>query len=196
MGGLKRILRNNDGCLRGSIAWRWIVFASIAGAIMAISWNGVLAQEEPSRPKVVAILPGHGGRESGAVHQNQSGEIDLIERDVNLAIARRLAARLVDAGYVVVLTRDGDFSLTPNPGDAEREVQAHLDVANSANADILVSIHNNGHPDSGQSGTEVYYCPKREFSDKSRRLAEAVQKHIVSGLWDVAGYPARDRGGK
>ena len=152
------------------------------------------AEEANPRPRVVAILPGHGGKDSGAVHYNAAGKVDLVERDINLAIARKLAARLKAAGYVPVLTREGDDSLTPNPGDAMREVQANLDVANSSNADILVAIHNNGFSDPSFSGTTTYYCPNREFASENLRLARALQKHMVSGFRDVMGYETRDYG--
>lgn len=153
-------------------------------------------ENAPVRARVVAILPGHGGRESGAVHRNRAGEIDLVEKDVNLAIAHKLAARLKAAGYVAILTRDGDYSLTSTPSDSEREIQAHLDVANDSKADILVAIHNNGHPNPSMSGTETYYCPKREFAEDSFRLARAIQKHLVSGFRDVMGYETANHGVK
>ncbi len=181
-----------------------VIVAALAGASALLFSTSLLAHpiraealgEGKTRPKVVAILPGHGGSETGAVHYNSAGQVDLIERDVNLAIARKLANRLQAAGYVAVLTRDGDYSLTPNPSDAEREVQANLDVANNSKADVLVAIHNNGHPDAALSGTETYYCPQRDFAQDNLRLAKAIQKHLVSGFRDVMGYQTDDHGVK
>jgi N-acetylmuramoyl-L-alanine amidase len=151
-------------------------------------------EDSPDPPRIVAIIPGHGGAESGAVHRDAAGRVDLIEKNVNLSIALKLAFRLEAAGYIAVLTRDGDYSLTANPSDAEREIEANLDVANVNGADILISIHNNGHADPSLSGTETYYCPERAFAGSSLLLARSIQKHLVSGFRDVMGYHTRDRG--
>ncbi|MBI4318941.1 MAG: N-acetylmuramoyl-L-alanine amidase [Chloroflexi bacterium] len=153
-------------------------------------------EQPPAKPRVVAILPGHGGAESGAVHYDRNGRLDLIEKNVNLAVAKKLAARLEQTGIVPVLTRDGDYSLTRNPSDTMAEIQAHLDVANRSEADILVAIHHNGHENARMSGTETYYCLERPFALESERLARSIQKHILSGLRDVAGYDVIDRGTK
>lgn len=177
--------------------------ASALVAVVALSLTSLylpwqITAQEPgvngTRRKAVALLPGHGGKETGAVHRNSAGDVDLVEKDVNLAIARKLAARLEAAGYRVVFTRDGDYSLTPDPSDTEREIQAHLDIANASKADILVAIHNNGYSDASLSGTETYYCPEREFSTDSLKLAQTIQKHLISGFRDVMAYETRDRG--
>jgi len=170
-----------------------LISLAIALAISPLA-PAAVGQEQQPRPKGVAILPGHGGQDSGAVHRNPEGQIDLLEKDVNLVIAQRLAARLQRAGYKAVLTREGDYSLTTTPWDAEREIQAHLDIANVAGADVLVAIHNNGYSDPSLSGTTTYYCPKRTFAEKSRGLATAIHKHVLSGLFDVAGYKTQDLG--
>jgi len=52
--------------------------------------------------KVVVVDPGHGGIDPGCV-----GSSGVQEKDINLAIAKRLAALLKQAGAVVVLTREG-----------------------------------------------------------------------------------------
>lgn len=184
-----------QGMARVSVAAHCLLAVGLAVVLLMFLVPAVVGEErEGPRPRVVAILPGHGGRDSGAVHRDSDGRVDLVEKEVNLAIARRLASRLEAAGYVAVLTRDGDYSHTPTPGNAEQEVQAHLDIANRAGADVLVAIHNNGYSDPELSGTTTYYCPKRTFAEKSRRLARAIHRHILSGLLDVAGYRARDHG--
>ena len=94
------------------------------------------------RPLVV-IDAGHGGYDPGTA---SAGGIE--EKNVALAIASRLAAALEARGVSVELTRDGDRFLSL----AERTA-----VANTARADLFVSIHLNSSPSESTSGIETYY---------------------------------------
>ncbi len=156
---------------------------------------------EATRPKpyIVAISAGHGGPDNiGAVHHNAAGNIDLLEKDLNLDIARRLDKLLRANGYRTVLIRDGDYSLAETaPGDftesVRRESQARTDKANAAGADILLLIHHNGSEDTTQSGTEVYFNPDRSFGERNQALAGFVYDSIIDSLRS-AGYESRPRG--
>lgn len=158
---------------------------------------------EVSSPGVrtVAVDPGHGGAEVGAVFAE--GGQTLAEKDVNLSIALRLKSLLENAGYRVVLTRDSDRSANDPPMDrtgdgrvnARDDLQARVDIANEAGADVFVSLHNNGSNSPGESGTEVWYCKERTFGDKNYALASELQTAILASLRDV-GYTSRDRGVK
>ena len=81
-----------------------------------------------ARLRTVVIDPGHGGHDAGAV----SGIAR--EKELNLAVARKLRRRLEQQGYKVVMTRDGDYFLT---------LQQRVDIANRIPDSIFVSIHHN-----------------------------------------------------
>ena len=153
----------------------------------------------PARtPFVVAISAGHGGPQNvGAVHTNTEGAVDLVEKDLNLDVARRLDALLRADGYRTILIRDGDYSLAPPVPDFNESVrlesQARADIANAAGADIILALHFNGSDDAAQSGTEVYYNPDRAFGDRSRMLATFVDESLLAGI-RALGYDTRDRG--
>lgn len=144
--------------------------------------------------RIVALDPGHGGPEIGAV----SAERDLVEKHLNLKIALKLADLLRADGDQVVLTRDGDRAVHPeyrggsSGGGVSADLQARIDVANAAGAHVFVSIHNNGGGRS-ESGTEVWYNRARPFADRNYRLAELVQSNLVAQI-RALGYPVRDRG--
>jgi N-acetylmuramoyl-L-alanine amidase len=76
----------------------------------------------------VVIDPGHGGSDAGTV-------AGTAEKDVALAIAKRLRDRLQGDGLEVVLTRDDDRFLS-------NEERAR--IANAAGGDVLISLHGNG----------------------------------------------------
>ena len=143
--------------------------------------------------RVIALDPGHGGPEVGAAANG------LVESEVDLAIALKLADLLRAEDYAVVLTRDSDRAVDPRytggsySGGLTYDVQARVDIANAAGADLFLSLHNNGSGDSDQSGTEVWYNMGRTFSDRNLALARLVQANLLKRI-GALGYPAVDRG--
>lgn len=144
---------------------------------------------------VIAIDPGHGGREPGAVHRNAAGRVDLVEKDVNLSIALRLQTLLEEAGYSTVLTRSEDAEVNAprldrnGDGriDTDDDLQARVDVANEAGAVLLFSIHNNGSVDPRMRGTSTYYSIAHPRGAEANRLAALLQEALLFQL-HAAGY--------
>lgn len=155
------------------------------------------ARPDGSRQRTITLDPGHGGAEVG------SAGAGLAEKNANLAIGHRLRRLLQETGYRVVMTREDDrrvYTLPDNqvtaPNSVTRaDLQARIDVANQARADVFVSIHNNGSSDPGQSGTEVWYDPQRPFGTLNLVLAREVLAALVAEI-RAAGHPVVDRGVK
>jgi N-acetylmuramoyl-L-alanine amidase len=133
--------------------------------------------------RTIVIDPGHGGKEVGA-----RGPGGTLEKDVTLAIARRLRDRLVDAlGVRVFLTRNQD---------AEVELDTRTAIANNYKADLFVSIHANGFRVGGARGSEVYFLSYQASDEASRRIAQiegaaelgsaAPGSDLALILWDMA----------
>lgn len=93
-----------------------------------------------SKLRTVVIDPGHGGHDAGAVSSIAR------EKDLNLAVARKLRKMLERQGYRVVMTRDGDYFLT---------LQERVDIANRIPDSVFVSIHHNAGR-SAASGIETF----------------------------------------
>ncbi|MDI6604506.1 MAG: N-acetylmuramoyl-L-alanine amidase [Thermoanaerobacteraceae bacterium] len=113
---------------------------------------------------LIAIDPGHGGKDPGAVGAH------LLEKDINLNISLKLREILVQRNIDVIMTRDKDVML---------ELQPRCDIANNSKADYFISIHANSFKDSDAKGTETYAFSKNSIGNK---LADHVQKAIVSTL--------------
>ncbi|MBV8087093.1 MAG: N-acetylmuramoyl-L-alanine amidase [Chloroflexi bacterium] len=146
----------------------------------------------PGRVPVVALDPGHGGPDGGAT------ENGLVERDLNLAIALDLQQQLRDAGIAVVMTRTTASAADPNYVSASRtesrnDLQARVDIANTANADLFISIHNNSSTIAADRGTEIWYDAGRPFADKNLAFAQLALDSIVQDV-TAAGYPDASRG--
>ncbi len=116
----------------------------------------------PPRPRIVAIDAGHGGVDNGM----ENAALGLKEKELTLDVARRLQRLLEQEGLRVVLTRKDDRALHP---EKIKDFAMRAEVANSAGADLLVSIHFNSlFPDTRTGGTEVYtFTRANQRSDRS-----------------------------
>ena len=151
---------------------------------------------EPRRPLIV-LDAGHGGNETGA------RSFGVVERESNLEFAFRVESLLQAAGFDVLLTRrtrDRTRDISAEYPDApdfvvnRPDLQARVDLANEAGADLFVSIHSNGANDARASGVEVYWNGQRPHAEANERLALALQESILGSLRSMAGYRAWDRG--
>jgi N-acetylmuramoyl-L-alanine amidase len=88
-----------------------------------------LAAQLGLKVRRVVVDAGHGGRDTGAI-----GPRGVREKDLTLAIAMKLAARLKQLGFEVLLTRRSDVFVS---------LDERTRVANDARADLFVSIHCN-----------------------------------------------------
>ncbi|MCL2365260.1 MAG: N-acetylmuramoyl-L-alanine amidase [Defluviitaleaceae bacterium] len=143
----------------------------LTSMILAGGLAFVLAQPAFAMPldrRVVVVDAGHGGRDPGMV----SGKVD--EKDINLQIALKLQAHLELGGATVIMTRIDDSGLSKSKsGDmATRRL-----IANTAEADIFVSIHQNAYSSGSVRGAQTFYFDE---SNNSQKLAEAIQHQLVT----------------
>ena len=141
-------------------------------------------QPPPAKGKLIVIDPGHGGGQIGSANG------DVVEKHLNLDVSLRLAEMLRSDGYDVKLTREDDRALGAS---LAADLQARVDIANQAGADILVSVHHNGSPNAAQRGTMVLVCNDRPFAAQSNRLAQAVLEGLVRNL-GALGYETVNQG--
>lgn len=120
---------------------------------------------------VICIDPGHGGSDPGACHHG------MRESDLNLDIALRLRALLQKAGWNVIMTRTTDRDVSFAGSSDSRELGDRANIANSMNAQIFVSIHNNASTSPSQNGTSTHY-----YKDIDLPLAQVLHSHIVSAI--------------
>ena len=150
------------------------------------------------REPTVMVDAGHGGRETGATYKFPDGSM-LMEKDLNLKVATRLAELLREGGINAMQSRTADSQLNGSRDltadgkvNLSDELQARVDRANEMRADLLVSVHFNGVTDASRRGTQVFYADGRPFVDRNRALAELTQSHLVKALKE-AGYETIDR---
>ena len=114
----------------------------------------------PAAP--VVIDAGHGGKDPGAV-----GIGGVYEKDINLAVAQKVADILKSNNVPVVLTRSTDEFV---------ELNERAAIANRARAALFVSIHSDSAGNSSAQGYTLF--TRRDPPVESVRLAKAVAFHM------------------
>lgn len=136
--------------------------------------------EEPSRPlPPVLIDAGHGGEDGGA--QSADG---ILEKDVNLSIAKKLEALLQSQGYETLMTREDDTLIYDGTASTMREkkvsdIHARAEMIEAHPDCVVLSIHQNFFSDPRCVGTQVFYSPNDE---NSALLAKTIQSSVVRAL--------------
>lgn len=125
----------------------------------------VQPEPEPDAPAgpLVVLDAGHGGSDPGTQAEG------LDEKDLNLAVERRVAELLTAAGVRAARTRTADEYVT---------LADRAQMANDLGADLFVSIHTNASASSAEfHGVETYYLAGRQ---DSRALAACLHRSVLS----------------
>lgn len=161
-----------------------VVPPATTGRYAATGWT---APPPPRRPpgdvrsdsllpvrKVVALDPGHGGHDPGAM--TPSG---LMEKSITLATARELRRELeAIGGYRVILTRNRDTFIA---------LRDRIAIARQAGADVMVSIHANKLDNPSIRGLSVYTLSENASDAEAAALAESENKADVISHLDLRG---------
>lgn len=104
---------------------------------------------------------------------------NVLEKDVNLQIATKLANELENAGFRVVMTRTEDNGLYKEDDVNKKaaDLRARCEIAEEENADLLISIHQNSFSDSNVRGGQTFYYT---HSVKGKKMASLIQEHLKS----------------
>ncbi len=104
----------------------------------------------------VAIDPGHGGEDPGAMSKRGT-----YEKNITLAIARKLKAKIdAEPNMRAALTRNGDYFLS---------LPMRLEKARKLNADLFVSIHADAFVKPHARGSSVFTLSERGATSAAAR---------------------------
>ena len=121
--------------------------------------------------KRVVIDPGHGGTDTGVVAED--GLLTWTESHLVYDLANRLEGRFSAIGVRADLTRGRDHERT----GAERAA-----LANTIDADLLISLHIDSNPNPLANGVATYHYGTGSGTSSTigERLASLVQREIVA----------------
>jgi N-acetylmuramoyl-L-alanine amidase len=120
-----------------------------------------------SGQKLVVIDAGHGGTAIGTAYGK------LIEKNLNLDIAKRIESLLREKGVQMYMLRSDDS----NVDNYER-----VYIANALRASLYLSIHINGTNSKKTDGTMTLYCPTSKSGFTGRDFAQIIQQGMLSAL--------------
>lgn len=141
------------------------LLAPKAETLLADTKTYALSPSSPHRSlQSIVIDAGHGGKDPGSVFE------DIYESNINLEIAKEVAALLKSRSYQVIMTREGDVNVS---------LKERVDVANKSNADLFISIHQNSlKNDTVIHGMETWYNDR--MNKASGKFAEYIQQEVAS----------------
>jgi len=125
--------------------------------------------------RVVVIDAGHGGVDPGAV-----GKGKVLEKDVTLAVSKRLQVLVQQSGAKTIMVRVDDSDLGTSQGLLKRkreDLAQRIQLARDAQAEVYLSIHANSFPDAKLNGAQTFY---HSDSPEGRVLAQSIQQELNS----------------
>lgn len=160
------------------------LFSATAMFFMATAFHTVATQAE-NKENVAAAAPviildaGHGGEDGGAVSTDGT-----MEKDINLDITLRLRDLFAASGCKVILTRAQDTAIYDDGASTLKEkkisdMKNRLELFNSLENGIVLSIHQNQFSQTQYSGTQVFYSPNTQ---ESADLAESIRASVTGML--------------
>ena len=146
---------------------------------LALGW-GFLGQDKKIWSwtlgnRVVVIDAGHGGVDPGAV-----GKALVLEKDVTLAVSKRLQALIQQSGAKTVMVREDDSDLGTSEGLLKRkreDLAQRIQLAKDVQAEVYISIHANSFPNANLTGAQTFY---HSDSPESKLLAQSIQQELNS----------------
>jgi N-acetylmuramoyl-L-alanine amidase len=164
-------------CLAGFAVWGEKQDKS---AVEAMSW--IVAG------RVFLVDPGHGGEDPGKV--SASG---VLEKDINLAVAKKLYSLLVQGGGLVHLTRAEDKALSDGENTVRERKRADLihrvEIIENVRANLYIAIHCNAFPSSRWFGAQTFYAPD---VPGSKELATCIQEELTAFPGNTTRKPKAD----
>ena len=160
---------------------------SAVALVLAGSWytmrrmNQKTAQvnSSASNGQIIILDAGHGGMDGGCTSANGD-----VEKNINLAILLDLRDLLRMSGYTVLATRDTDRSIHDDgiegiANQKSSDMDNRLELFNSVQGAICLSIHQNQFTDPKYSGAQMFYS---EANSRNAELAQMLQNQFVAFL--------------
>ena len=133
------------------------------------AWTG--AKREDTR--LIMIDAGHGGNDPGKV-----GVDGVLEKDLNLQLAKKLKTLLEQQDMEVMLVREEDRGLYDENASNKKvqDMKRRCELINEEQPVCVVSIHQNSYHEESIHGAQVFYY---STSRESEKLAKVLQSELV-----------------
>ena len=159
-----------------------IVFAFALILSVCVKFFPSAVQKETAAPpvsgKVIVIDAGHGSPDGGAV-----GISGVLEKDLNLSVAKSLGNYLEQSGATVIYTRIDDNSVVDAHSGIKKtkldDLKKRKHIKNNSGADMFVSIHMNKFPEQQYKGAQVFYPDKPHEQNKMKIFVDKTNNREI-----------------
>ena len=153
-----------------------LIVALFLFLISGIGYVRANQNDMPLLGKVIYLDAGHGGLDPGAMYKN------VMEKDINLAISKRLEEELSSLGAIVYQTRYGDYDLSVTYASNRKrsDLSRRGNIINDSGCDLYLSIHLNAETSSTWRGAQVFYD---NINEENEKIAKIMQEEFKKKLY-------------
>ena len=154
-----------------------MVYVAHSAAVFVGGKNVETGDAAQAKDQVCVVIDaGHGGDDPGKIGIGQ-----VLEKDVNLSIARKVQQYLEAQDIRVVLTREDENGLYDSDASNKKvqDMKRRVALIEETKPAITVSIHQNSYPEESVHGAQVFYY---DGSRDGQLLAQLLQKQLVEKL--------------
>lgn len=128
--------------------------------------------------KTVVVDAGHGGMDGGCI-----GIDGVLEKDINLSVAKKVKDVFEKNGYKVIMTREEDNDLSDKDkktikSQKNSDLKNRAKLVNNSDCTLFISIHMNQYTSSEIFGSQVFYNKNDEESEKYAKSVMECLKEI------------------
>ncbi len=158
-----------------SFLWICVIMHSV---FLSDAYTHSASAETAERLPVLIIDPGHGGADGGAVAPDGT-----VESALNLSVALRVRDLCAFFGIDTVMTRETEELAYPPEAKTiaamkKWDTRRRVELAESIDDPVFLSIHQNIYPSAGPHGSQVLYAK----NDSSHAFAEILQSELAAAL--------------
>jgi len=137
-------------------------------------WKMAAGMARRDHSRVIIIDAGHGGNDPGKI-----GVDGVLEKDLNLVMAKKLKVLLEQQDMEVLLTREEDQGLYDQNASNKKvqDMKRRCAFINEGQPACVISIHQNSYHEESIHGAQVFYYGT---SKESQELAERIQEELVN----------------
>ena len=155
------------------IGMAFVVLAAASYFSRESFWEDAWTGAKRADTRLIMIDAGHGGNDPGKV-----GVDGVLEKDLNLQLAKKLKTLLEQQDMEVMLVREEDRGLYDENASNKKvqDMKRRCELINEEQPVCVVSIHQNSYHEESIHGAQVFYY---STSRESEKLAKVLQSELV-----------------
>lgn len=153
-----------------------LIFVTLLVCGNQVNYQKECFSDYPLYDYVIVLDAGHGGEDGGAI----GIKTQVREKDINLAITKKIGRLFESVGATVVFTRIDENALCKNGFNKMEDMSNRARIIKEARPYIVISVHCNSFPQNQHvHGAQMFYYPNSELG---KQLAQSIQDSIKANV--------------